>query len=93
MDTVGTFEVAKELAALHMLTAVHKHYDVDQWREFVRSNPECVDYVAVSSGTSEDDFKKLSAVLFSFCDFVEDGLDSGDCSGQDDLSRCSQWVL
>jgi GMP reductase len=31
MDTVGTFEAAKVLAGKKILTAVHKHYSVQQW--------------------------------------------------------------
>lgn len=63
MDTVGTFEMAKALGKERLITAVHKHYTIDQWRAFAKSNPETLKYVAVSSGISEDDFKKLSGVL------------------------------
>lgn len=65
MDTIGTFEMAKELSKHKMLTAIHKHYSVDQWVEFIQANPEVKDYVSVSSGASEDDFKKLAEVRFS----------------------------
>ena len=32
MDTVGTFSMAQALASFDILTAVHKHYSVEQWR-------------------------------------------------------------
>lgn len=31
MDTVGTFEMAQALAGFDILTAVHKHYTVEEW--------------------------------------------------------------
>ena len=63
MDTVGTFEMAKALGAHKMVTALHKHYRTSQIVEFVSANPSLVPFVAVSSGTSESDFKKLSEVV------------------------------
>ena len=63
MDTVGTFEMAKVLSEHSILTAVHKHYDVQQWQTFINDNPNVLDYVMVSSGTSEADFTKLEQVM------------------------------
>ena len=63
MDTVGTFEMAKVLSEHSILTAVHKHYDVQQWQIFINDNPNVLDYVMVSSGTSEADFTKLEQVM------------------------------
>ncbi|MBT9432384.1 GMP reductase [Candidatus Sodalis endolongispinus] len=64
MDTVGTFHMAEALAAFDVLTAVHKHYTVDQWREFVARAPESVlRHVMVSTGTSAADFEKMKQVL------------------------------
>lgn len=37
MDTVGTFKMAKALDAFDVLIAVHKHYNVDRWREFMNA--------------------------------------------------------
>ena len=34
MDTTGTFEMARALAAHRLSTALHKHYDVDQYVDF-----------------------------------------------------------
>mmetsp|Transcript_12788 Transcript_12788/g.17769 ORF Transcript_12788/g.17769 Transcript_12788/m.17769 type:complete len:365 (+) Transcript_12788:79-1173(+) len=65
MDTTGTFEMCKALSKHKMLTAIHKHYTVDEWKKFVKENPECLDYIAVSSGTSDNDFKKLVEIVDS----------------------------
>ena len=64
MDTVGTFTMAEALASFHVLTAVHKHYSVEQWQAFIqRVTPAVLSHVMVSSGTSEADFSKLTAIL------------------------------
>ncbi|MDN3648332.1 GMP reductase [Reinekea marina] len=64
MDTVGTFEAAKTLANHKMLTAVHKHYSVEQWQAFLSeiSDEQC-NYIMVSTGTSDADFAKLKEIL------------------------------
>lgn len=64
MDTVGTFEAARVLAAEKMLTAVHKHYSVEQWDEFLQSIDEAhIANIMVSTGTSDADFTKLAEIL------------------------------
>lgn len=61
MDTVGTFSMAKALSAFGILTAVHKHYSVEEWQAFVQSeSAEVLQHVMVSTGTSDADFEKLS---------------------------------
>ncbi|BES99218.1 Hypothetical protein NTJ_12035 [Nesidiocoris tenuis] len=45
------------------MTAVHKYYSVDEWKAFAQSSPEALDFVTVSSGTSEDDIKRLSSIV------------------------------
>ena len=37
MDTVGTFEMAKELATHKIFTAIHKHYSINEWKKFMDS--------------------------------------------------------
>ncbi|GAB5359970.1 hypothetical protein AAMO2058_000587400 [Amorphochlora amoebiformis] len=59
MDTTGTFEMCAELAKHKCLTAIHKHYSIEEWKKFTKEHPECLDYMAISAGTSESDFKKL----------------------------------
>lgn len=59
MDTVGTFAMAKALASFDILTAVHKHYSVEEWRAFVQAQADSVlRHVMVSTGTSDADFEK-----------------------------------
>jgi protein transport protein HofC len=37
MDTVGTFSMASALASFDILTAVHKHYSVEEWQALLQS--------------------------------------------------------
>jgi GMP reductase len=64
MDTVGTFEMALALAKESLFTAIHKHYSLQQWNEFMKNAPENIaDYIAVSSGTGKNDFKKIGEIF------------------------------
>lgn len=64
MDSVGSFAMASALAEHNLLTAVHKHYSVEDWAEFVsNSDPKVLGNVMVSTGTSENDFKKTEDIL------------------------------
>ncbi|KAG8509372.1 GMP reductase 2 [Galemys pyrenaicus] len=63
MDTVGTFEMAKVLSKFSLFTAVHKHYTLEEWKEFASQNPDCLENLAVSSGISPSDFEKLKEIL------------------------------
>ncbi|XP_057319181.1 GMP reductase 1-like [Microplitis mediator] len=63
MDTVGTFEMAKALAKHGIFTAVHKYYTAEEWKEFASKNLDCLKHMAVSSGTSENDFDRLKTVI------------------------------
>ena len=64
MDTIGTFEVAGVLAGHDMLTAIHKHYGASQWNEFLDGRDDGIyTRIMVSTGTSDDDFDKLSRIL------------------------------
>jgi len=66
MDTTGTFEVADCLATHGMLTAVHKHYSVEQWAAYLASrNDDIYPRIMVSTGTSGADFEKLSTIMKS----------------------------
>ena len=40
MDTVGTFEMAVALAEDKIITAVHKHYTVEEWTDFLKDKPD-----------------------------------------------------
>ncbi len=43
MDTVGTFEMAKALAKHKLFTAIHKHYSLEEWNEFIDLCPEDIE--------------------------------------------------
>ncbi|TSK07404.1 MAG: GMP reductase [Geobacter sp.] len=66
MDTTGTFEVADRLAEHGMLTALHKHYTVAQWDAWLENHDHGDDIynrIMVSTGTSDADFDKFSAII------------------------------
>ncbi|MBV99122.1 GMP reductase 1, partial [Eschrichtius robustus] len=63
MDTVGTFEMAVVMSQHSMLTAIHKHYTLDDWKLFVTNHPECLQHIAVSSGSGKNDLEKMSSIL------------------------------
>lgn len=64
MDTVGTFEMAKALAAKKLFTAIHKHYSITNWNVFSSNAPEGIeDYIAISTGTGETDAEKLESIF------------------------------
>lgn len=64
MDTVGTFRMAEALSAFKVLTAVHKHYSVEEWQAFLqRVSSNILANVMVSTGTSDADFEKLGQIL------------------------------
>lgn len=64
MDSVGSFEMATALAEHGVMTAMHKHYSVEQWAEFVaNATPETLNKVFVSTGTSQRDFEKTQQIL------------------------------
>ncbi|XP_026555346.1 GMP reductase 1 isoform X3 [Pseudonaja textilis] len=63
MDTVGTFEMAQVMAKYTMFTAIQKHYTLEQWKLFASDHPECIEHVAVSSGSGLTDFEKLISII------------------------------
>ena len=68
MDTVGTFEIAQELMKHKMLTALHKHYTVDDFDAFIDTlnNEDLLsffEYTMISTGTSEPDYNKTVTLL------------------------------
>ncbi|XP_053558344.1 GMP reductase 2 [Bombina bombina] len=63
MDTVGTFAMARAVCKFSLFTAIHKHYTAEEWKDFAASSPDCLDHVAVSSGTGQSDFQHLEEVL------------------------------
>ena len=63
MDTTGTFEVASALASCSLLTAIHKHYSVAQWDQFLNGRDDIYPWIMASTGTSDADFEKLSKIV------------------------------
>jgi len=64
MDTVGTFEMAAELARHQLLTALHKHYRQEQWQGFLGQQPaDIVDRIMLSCGTASADFERVQQIL------------------------------
>ena len=68
MDGVGTFEMADKLAEGSIFTCLVKTYSVEALVEYFNSDiPERTNNVAMSIGTSDDDFHKLVDVHAEVC--------------------------
>lgn len=64
MDTIGTFEMVKSLSHFNILTAVHKYYSLEHWRDFIRTSSKFIlNHVIVSIGTSNEDFLKIKKIF------------------------------
>lgn len=64
MDTVGTFEMAVSLAEQQIITAIHKHYSLDEWNQFLEGKPDSFyEYIALSTGTGNADAEKIAMLL------------------------------
>ena len=64
MDTVGTFEMALALSEKQLFTAIHKHYSLDEWSNFMKQAPKGIEnYIAVSSGTGAHDLEKIVGII------------------------------
>ena len=67
MDTVGTFEMAVALAEEKIITAIHKHYSIEEWSNFLNSQPDSIyEYIALSTGTGSSDEEKISTIINLF---------------------------
>jgi GMP reductase len=64
MDTVGTFEMGLALAQHQLITAIHKHYSVDAWMDFMATAPaDIYNFICLSTGTSKSDADKLDKII------------------------------
>lgn len=64
MDTVGTFELARVLADFGLLTAIHKHYTLQEWKTFLSHQDDTIyQRIMVSTGTAKTDFTQLTKIL------------------------------
>lgn len=55
--------MAEAFATYKMIVCMHKHYTVEEWGAWADAHPDILQYVAVSSGTSDADFAKTSEIL------------------------------
>lgn len=58
MDTVGTFDMSQSLFKKGMITCLHKHYEIDQYKENIFD----LNYQWVSIGIKEEDILKLRQI-------------------------------
>lgn len=58
MDTTGTFEMYNVLREMHIITCLHKHYNIDDYP--VNLDPN---YYAISTGISDADKIKLDSLI------------------------------
>jgi len=64
MDTVGTFEVADVLAEFGLLTAVHKHYALKDWDQYLKNRDASLyQRIMVSTGMAESDYVNLKKII------------------------------
>ncbi len=63
MDTVGTFDMAAAIAKHQLFTAIHKHYSIEEWKNFATNTTSTVlQNIAVSTGTSSSDAEKVKTI-------------------------------
>ncbi|QCI19777.1 MAG: GMP reductase [Buchnera aphidicola (Brevicoryne brassicae)] len=64
MDTIGTFQMARSLSNFKILTAIHKYYSLEDWKNFViLSSKDILNHVIVSIGISTEDFIKIKKIF------------------------------
>ncbi|MEP1490111.1 MAG: GMP reductase [Algibacter sp.] len=64
MDTVGTFEMANALSNKKLFTAIHKHYSIEEWRDFAsNTHKNTINNIAISTGISQYDSEKLTRII------------------------------
>jgi len=61
MDTVGTYDVYKELSKHKIITAMHKFYSVEDYKEMDLDK----EYFMVSTGINENDLVRLQDIVSS----------------------------
>jgi GMP reductase len=63
MDSTGTFEMTLECQKHKIITCLHKHYEVEDWLDFINTNKIDFNYLTVSTGISDKDFVKTQNIL------------------------------
>ena len=52
MDSVGTFSMVKSLSKEGLFTVLHKHYHLDQWKDFLdQQSDSTFSYFSLSTGS------------------------------------------
>jgi len=71
MDTTGTFGVYEVLSQHKIITAMSKHYSLQDFIDYNKNNTLDPGYFMVSSGISNRDFERLSLILAAIeCKFI-----------------------
>ena len=71
MDTTGTFEVYQVLSKQRIITAMNKHYSVQDYINFNKENSLNPNYFMVSCGIRQNDFERLVLILEQIkCKFI-----------------------
>lgn len=64
MDTVGTFAMAEALAEQDVLCALHKHYSLKEWQDWLQQvDDDIYQRIMVSTGTADHDLEKLQTII------------------------------
>ena len=64
MDTTGTFEMAQALFKHKVITCIHKHYNINEWADFLKHlNDDDFNYFSVSTGITDQDTDMLNNIL------------------------------
>ena len=64
MDTTGTFEMAMKLKDLKIITCIHKHYSIEEWKVFLdKLDDQDFNYFTLSIGTSDREFEFLNNII------------------------------
>jgi GMP reductase len=99
MDGVGTFEMAIELAKLGMLTAVHKHYTLEQLLDFF-SLPMMNSHAIYSMGANDADYAKFLKFITAyegnlpmFCVDVANGYTKQAADFISEVKKHGVWVM
>jgi len=64
MDTTGTFETANALFPYKIITCIHKHYTIEQWKLFLNTlQDDNFNYFTVSIGITDNDIQLLKEII------------------------------
>lgn len=63
MDSTGTFEMAIECQKHKIITCIHKHYELEDWLDFINKNKLDYNCLTISTGISDKDFLKTQNIL------------------------------